>query len=472
MPRGASAAVVLVVLASGLAGCASPGPSGGGVLARPRIGDVAEYVLAGHLVEFARWANGVPLVGAENRLVLRVAAQEGLALDGFRARHAVFRVDEELSTGGALAPLRSWLVSPEQAAVVQGAAPLAGEDAVVSFDERGYPWAWGASAFHGETLAVGRGADVVLLANAGQAAPLAIRLEVVGMDRVRERDAFRVTAVPGPGFAAPAAWTLWLAPDVPYPLRVEATLPRGTWEPFVRLDTSVEAVTMRAELASITRGDVPLPPRNSGARWLDEPVEAEFVAWDREKPPDGGTAYAPFVLAEAVEWAETFDSGFRAWREAHPRSLLYRATHFAKPGPIGGVRTFVWLVQHVSEDDAYYEVQVERSIADAVPGLPGLTRATLSRPATAPEGDHGWFPPDDLPDRLLTIGSGVEIMRDVFQPSGVEIFVRSFTDPVGYAYYVDGGFEEPAGRFTVIVNAQSGFLQAAVGPVRPVVDAT
>lgn len=469
MRPSARAAVLLALLvAPAFAGCATPGAVDAAELARPRIGDRVEYDVGGHLVEFSRWANGFRLSGSSPRLAIEVDAVDGLALDGFRARHEVVRVREELATGGAFATHRDLLVSTTHAAIVQGYAPLSGEDGVVSFDERGYPWAWGASLFHGRPLAVGLVVEASLPANGGQPAPLPLVFEVTAAERVGGRDAFRVDVTRARG---DASWSIWLAPDVPYPVQVEVALPRDAWSPFVRLDDPVtERLEFSATLASYVVGSTPVPPATASAEWLEEPTAAVFEEWDREVPPDGLGEYAPFLLHEAVTWAKTVDPGFSRWFTQHAGAILYRATYLARPGDVPGATTHVWLVQYVSKENEYYEVQVERTVPNAAAGVPGLTRIATSGVAEPPRGEHGWFDTALLPSRILAIDSAVTIMRDVFEPDGVQIFVRSFDDPAGYSYYVDGGFEEELGRYTVIINAQTGFIQAAVGPRAPVVE--
>lgn len=454
----------LLVVAPALAGCTTPSAAVEEPLALPRIGDRAEYAVSGHLVELARWANGFAITGADARLTL--AVEEGpRALDGFRSPHETFLVREELGDAGALSPHRDLYVSEALGAVVQSFTPLGAGDVVVGFDERGYPWAWGASLWHGARLEAGATAPLVLPANGGQAAPLALTLRVASAERVGAREAVKVEAL---GLPDGASWAIWLAPGVPVPVKVEVRMPPKALDPFVRTDDATpESLRFDAELASFTRGDGrELARAAEGAPFESGQADAEFSAWNREHPPDGRSPrYAPFVLAEAVAWAKLADRAFASWFESHDGAILYRATYLAKAGAIPGTTTHVWLVQYVSRENAFYEVVVERTLGGG--SATGVTQVTSSNEAEPPEGNHGWFATEALPDELLTLDSGVAVMRALFAPRGVEIFLRSFESPPGYAYYIDGGFEDPKLRYTVIVNAQTGFVQAAVGPVTP-----
>jgi hypothetical protein len=103
----------------------------------------------------------------------------------------------------------------------------------------------------------------------------------------------------------------------------------------------------------------------------------------------------------------------------------------------------------------------------------GVPRIEATGPAEAPANeDHGWFDAAAVPETIVPLSEGIRIMRDVFGAQQVQVFLRSFANPPGHTYYIDGGFdgtpgEGGVGRYTVVYNPNTGLIEQATGPVTP-----
>jgi hypothetical protein len=136
----------------------------------------------------------------------------------------------------------------------------------------------------------------------------------------------------------------------------------------------------------------------------------------------------------------------------------------------------------VDKQETYYQVQMGRLQAangtlPAPPAAPvplpreapavGVPRVESSGPAQAPaSSNHGWFAQDAVPAKLVTLSQGIDVVRAVFGAKGIEIFLRSFQDPPGYQYFLDGGWDGDKGekgRYTVVYDPQKGLIQEATG---------
>ncbi|MHB8603738.1 MAG: hypothetical protein ACYDCK_00675 [Thermoplasmatota archaeon] len=495
-------ALVLLLLVSPafLAGCARPAVTPtGATLALPHIGDSATYVAHGAFLDFRRWANGFTLPPTGESITLAIGAS-GAAVDGTRRNWSAFEATLSDTSG----TISREFVSPEHASLVQSWSPLNGEQAVLAFDERGYPWAWGASVLQGRPLTAGRVESFSLPANAREGAsasdpqgvPLALSFRIGAVEPVP----YETPPVDKTMFARPANgvrvelaenasvdWRLWFDPSIPYPLRIEAHWRNGGLAPYVRVDQAdAPLLVFTADLVAFTRGATSTPPRDSTATFPTEQVGAALETWDGTAPPEGAPGYEPFALSEAIQWASLTDAPWKQWSAAHPDAHLYRATYSAAPGAVAGSVAHSWLVYYVSSANDYYAFEVNRTQPASAPTIPppldaapipaaGVTQTVMSGPADAPRGEHGWFAADRLPKKLLTLSSAVALVEGTFREPRVEIFLRSFTDPVGYGYYIDGGVGQASDagkkpdRFTVIVSAESAFIEAAVGPVKPLV---
>lgn len=454
--------VAALVLAAGLAGCADPPDTRANLVPYPRMGDVATYAVEGALVDLARWENARPLVGQPTNVRLALG-EGGLALDGARALHPTFLVTRSLNEGGGFVEHARLFVSPVHQAVVQSSYKLSQDQSVLAFDERGYPWLWGASVLFGEELRGGATIPLTLPDNLGIGDAPTLMWGVA-----QEGEGWRLSLLGNASIEA----TLWLDAGEAWPTRVRVVLKDDGLAPFVR-GQGAHPVTMDARLADVQRGGEPVPPRNRGDAFVADDAAAR-AAWDGEKPPDGAAGYVPYLLAEAVADAKLLDPGLREWLAAAKDPRVYRATFKEVPvsaGPAGNVSDQTapyWLVQFVDQDQRYYEVEVER-VQPPLPLAAGVPRIARSGPAEAPKDpNHGWFPRDATVEELVTLSEGVRIVREVFGATRIEIFLRSFADPAGYSYFIDGGMEPGGvGRYTVVYNPATGFLEQATGPVTP-----
>ncbi|MFA5860844.1 MAG: hypothetical protein WDA16_04030 [Candidatus Thermoplasmatota archaeon] len=481
-----AALVLIVVVFAGLAGCANNGQSAPPLVAYPKLGDVAVYEVNGAYVEFARWENGHPVAaGTQLRFEL---APGGKVLDAARLVHDTFRVTTTL--GGT--KFSDLYVSPAHEAIVQAVYPLSQDANVVSFDERGYPWLFGASVLFGKPLGPGSAHDVIIpdnLASPGSAlvvAPsvptdvtisttLPHRLAAAGTlaYAAQEEGATRFDLHDVPGING----SLWMTAASAWPQRVRLTITSDELAPNIRVDGALPA-TMDARLVTLQAGTTLLPPRDSAATFQDD-RSVKRVAWDGEKPPDGDAAYAPYVLSDAVRDAKLLDKGVMDWLVNAQDPRLYRATFkmaaLNGTGPLNDTLAPYWLLVWMEKGGMYYQVEMQRIDAPAPPvPLPrndslgqGVPRALSSGPVEPPKDkSHGWFPKEAEPADLVPLSEGVRVVRAVFGAQEVQIFLRSFARPPGYSYFLDGGWEKgESGRYTVVYNPGTGLLEEATGPV-------
>lgn len=449
--------LALLLVAPLLAGCATDGGETTALVAYPRAGDVATYEAEGAMVDLARWENGHPLVG--RTAIEWTVGGNVKALDGARAVHDAYEVTRKV---GGVEHARLFVARAPQA-VVQSYYKLSQDQGVLAFDERGFPWLWGASALFGEELKEGALVPFSLPDNLGGARSADLAW------RVGARDADGAWRIVLEGNASVDA-TLWMEEGSAWPLRVEMTLKDSGLAPLVRVDGPAPA-SLTARRVDVRPGGEPVPPRDRGSTFGTDPT-VKRLAWDGEKPPDGAPGYVPYLLQDAVRDAKLVDAPLQAWLQAAKDPRVYRATHKEVPiandtGPVASPRSPYWLVQFVDQDERYYEVQVER--VDVGPLGQGVPRVTKSGPAVAPaDENHGWFAKDAAPGEIVPLAEGVRVVREVFGATRIEIFLRSFLDPVGYSYYIDGGFEAGGtGRYTVVYNPATGFIEGSTGPVAP-----
>ena len=449
-------ALALLVLPA-LAGCLGAAEDARDTLVPyPRLGDAVTYEARGALVEFARWENAHPLVADPARVRFTLEASEKV-LDGARAVHPAFLVRMEVAEGGPFVLHSERRVSPGHQALVQARYPLSQDQSVVSFDERGFPWLFGASALFGEDLLQGEFA-FELPDNLGRGASFSPRWVVSGEEDVDGVAATRLDLRDAPGMEG----SLWMEPGSAWPLRVRLALLAPDMAPHVRADAALPA-TLEARRVEAAPGSEPVPPRHRGASFADD-AAAPREPWDGEKPPDGEPGALPYPLSEAARDAKLLDVQLAQWLQAASEPRLYRATFQVEPGPVEGSESHHWLLQWVDREARYYETQVSRATA---PGLPaGVPRVEASGPAQPPaDENHGWFARDAAPERIVPLAEGVRIVRETFGAQGVQVFLRSFTDPPGYSYFLDGGFEQDGGRYTVVYNPNTAFIEHATGPV-------
>ncbi|HVM46360.1 MAG TPA: hypothetical protein VM582_10535 [Candidatus Thermoplasmatota archaeon] len=452
-----AALLAALLLAPGLAGCfGGPDDARAGLVPYPRLGDVAVYELSGAFGDLARWENGVALPKAQVRFTLSPSAD---ALDGARAHHRVFKLTTELAHAGVFARHSERYVALAHQAVVQSVYPLSQDQSVVAFDERGYPWLFGASALIGEDVRPGARVPFAVPDNLGRGASMPFAWVARG-----EEEGLLRLDLEGAG----ASGSLWLGASSPWPERVSLRVGHEL-APHVRIQ-SLEPLQMEARLVSLARGAEPLPPRDREATFGEDPA-ASRAAWDGEKPPDGEAGAIPYPLAEAAQEAKLLDRPLAEWLSRADAPIVYRATFQEEPGPVEGSTSAHWLIQWVDRGNAYYEVQISKLFAPpVVPGAPlpvGVPRVESSAPAQPPaDPNHGWFPREAVPEKLVPLSEGIRVVRDTFGAQAVQIFLRSFTDPPGYSYFLDGGIEEGGpGRYTVVYNPSTAFIEHATGPV-------
>lgn len=459
-PRAALALALVVALGPGLGGCLGGGADpGASLVPYPRVGDVAVYEVAGGYVDLARWENGFAFPAARVRFTLLAG---GDVIDGARAVHPTFKLTTEIAQASAFVKHSEKWVSPRHGTLVQTLYPLSQDQSIVAFDERGYPWLWGASALVGEDLAIGRVAFGIP-DNLGRGASMPFAWVVRG-----EEDGLTRLDLEGEGASA----TLWLGDESPWPARASVAL-TDALAPHVRVQDG--EVRMEARLVSLERGGESVEPRDRGASFADD-LSVERVPWDGEKPPDGDISVISYPLADAVAESKLLDKPLRDWLAGADAPILYRATFQETAGPVQGSTSALWLLQWVDRSDAYYEVQISKTFAppaglpQGLPAtLPGLPKVESSGPAQAPaDANHGWFDPGALPEKLVPLSEGIRVVRETFGAGVVQIFLRSFADPPGYSYFLDGGMEEGGvGRYTVVYNPSTGFIEQATGPVTP-----
>lgn len=430
----------------------------------PRVGDVATYEVTGGFVDLARWENGAAMPTGQVRFTLATSPD---VIDGAHAVHPAFKVTTELAAAGVFVKHGELYVSPRHEAIVQSFYPLSQDQSIVAFDERGYPWLWGASALIGEDLAEGR-VDFEVPDNLGRGATMPFAWVVRG-----EEEGLTRLDLEGSGVNA----SLWLGDESPWPTRVSMRL-SNELAPHVRVQ-STEPVAMEARLVSLARGADSVPPRDRGATFADD-ASVLREPWDGEKPPGGDITAIRYPLADAVAEAKLLDKPLQDWLAAADAPILYRGTFQEEPGAVQGSTSALWLLQWVDKSDAYYEVQISKTFPpNATTPLPlptpvplpaaGIPRIESSAPAQPPANeDHGWFDPASVPADIVPLSEGIRIVRERFDATDVQVFLRSFTDPPGYSYFLDGGFEEGGvGRYTVVYNPNTGFLEEATGPVTP-----
>ena len=206
-----------LLLLPALAGCAEPTDARANLVPYPRLGDVATYEVTGALVEFSRWENAHPFASGRGLVSWEVSAG-GQAIDAARGVHDTFRVTRRVAEGGAGAVEHAQLyVAPAFQAVVQSSYKLSQDQSVLAFDERGYPWLWGASALFGEELREGATAVFPLPDNLG----MHIQPNLGWLVEGREEDGTWRLVLGGHGSVE---GRMWMEPGSPWPTRVELAL--------------------------------------------------------------------------------------------------------------------------------------------------------------------------------------------------------------------------------------------------------
>lgn len=447
-------AVGLLVVVPAFAGCFG-GTDDSILVGRPAEGDVVLYEASGEFLDLARLLNAAALPGRSANVRLDVGSTARV-FDGALVPHDAHRTTLAIDNER---PLERWV---DAAGVVASRLPLSETgDAALSFEERGWPWAFGASVLFGRVLAQGDRVPFVLRNDAGQAAPLALAWRVE-----RVESGLATLALDG---AEGARGTLVMEDGVAYASRLDLAIEGGPLAVHLGLDGAPHAMRLAHSAWELREPPIALvtPEESRVASDL-----ARFAKFNRVHPPDPSPSAFAFPLGEAVAHVRESDEPYKGWASAEKDVILSRGTYLATASatslPLAPPRTttHVWLVQFVSRGEKYWETKVERFVSNDT-GAALVTRVATSGAVAAPKGEHGWVDPDRLPGDLLTLASGVAIMRAAFEPDGVQVFVRSFTrdDGYGYFYLVDGGFERPLGRYTVTVNAQTGFVRSAVGPV-------
>lgn len=458
-----------LLLLPALAGCAEPTDARANLVPYPRLGDVVTYEASGAMVDFARWENAHPFAGGRGVVVWEVG-KGGEAIDMARGVHETFRVTRRVGEGGAAPVERAQLfVAPAFQAVVQSSYKLSQDQSVLAFDERGYPWLWGASFLFGEELREGAFERFTIPDNLG----VGVSPQLDWFVEAREADGTWRVNLSGHGSVE---GRLWMEPGSPWPTRVELAILDPGLAPLLRADATLPA-RIEARRVAVQPGSEAVPPRNRDATF-GEDEGAKRLRWDGEKPPDGDAGYVPYALGDAVRDARLLDAGLQQWLQAADDPRLYRGTFklvqlAAGPANVSGQTAPYWLLQFMEKGGTYYQVEVERVDPPAAPApLPqagGVPRVVSSGPAEPPKDEnHGWFAQEESPEDLVTLSEGVRIVREVFGATQVEIFLRSFARPPGYSYYIDGGMEPGGvGRYTVVYNPATGRIEGATGPVTP-----
>lgn len=447
----------LLICAALLAGCADAPDPRAGLVPYPRLGDVVVYEATGALVELSRWENGHAFL-APTAQVRYTLGESPKVLDAARQVYPAFKVTTEVAETGAFVRHSERLVSPAHQAVVQALYPLSQDQSVLSFDERGFPWLWGASALFGADLARQDALSFPLPDNLGRGEHRTLTWRVDGTEDVEGVGTTRLVLEGAPGVDA----TLWMEPGAAWPLRVSLSILTDELAPHVRVDGPAP-IAMEARRVEARQGDGLLPARNPTASWAETDASLARAAFDGEKPPDGDPTYVPYTLAAAVADAKLVDRGLATWLDAAEDPRLYRATYIEAPAPAQNLRNLTWLLAWMDKGDRYYTLQIYRLDAPALGlGVPLLNGSSPSPPPR--ESNHGWFPANALETMFVPLSEGVRLVRDTFGAQHIEIFLRSFAGPPGYSYYIDGGFEGP-GRYTVVFNPNTGLIENATGPV-------
>ncbi len=448
--------VLLVVPASGCFG--GDGEALETLVPYPHMGDVATYDVSGGLFEFSRWENGIAFPSGRGQVRLSLSESPPV-IDGARAIHDVFRVTSERNSGGGFVKQAERFVTARHEAVVQASYPLSQDQSIVAFDERGFPWLFGASVLFGADPARDASTPFTLWDNLGRSNPINLSWDVQpGTERV---DGMRTTRFDLAGTPSLTA-SLWLAPGSPWPVKARFVVNDAGLAPHVRTEST--PFTMEARLVGVTEGTSSVQARDRSAGYSEDNLVAR-LDWDGEKPPDGTTSALPYRLDAAVSDAKTLDLPLSQWLAAANDPRVYRATFQEEAGPAPGTNVPSWLVQFVDASNTYYEVEIERvDVAAVNVGVPRVTRSGLAEPPA--DKNHGWFPANALREDLVPLDEAIRIVRDVFGAEGIQVFLRSFIDPPGYSYFIDGGFDG-VGRYTVIYNPETGFIEEATGPVKP-----
>lgn len=425
---------MILLVGTLLAGCAEPAAPAALVSPPPRLGDVVEYEVTGPYADLVRWEPELPPTLDRIRFTVEPG---GSRLTPDLGRRDTFAVRLEGDGGSGWQTLDVRYVALASGVVVEVLTPFNETQSVLSWEEFGQPWAFGASVFMGKTNPPS-GSEVPSIF------PAPPHVSRVG-------DRWRASL---PSHGATLTWK-----------------DGETWPETFRFEVLEEASAWLAlgfERGTVFEGRKVAEKRGATELAIGTVVEeaapvAALVAFDGRAPPERGDGLV-FPLRDAMEAAETQDTGLRAWLDANPENRLARATYFlAAPSAPNGPPEPAWNLGYVTPEETYYEVKVAR-----IAGLP-LARTYDSGTVPAPKGQHGWI--DGFPAELLALDDAVAAFQKAFSATGYEIFVRSFTGDArtapGYYYLIDGGFEERMGRYTTTWNAQTGLLESAVGTVEP-----
>ena len=452
-------AIVLLLSLPVLSGCFAEDALQDVVVPYPRLGDVATYEATGALVEFARWENGHPFVAGPAQVRFSLAASQPV-IDGARAVHESFLVTTEVAETGFFLKHSDRYVSPQHQATIQGLYPLSQDQSVLSFDERGFPWLFGASALFGAELSLEPRQEFVLPDNLGRGREMRFAWVVAGEEDVNGARATRLVLEGSDTLEG----ELWMERGSAWPLKARLAILDEGLAPNVRVDGAYPA-SIEARRTDVQQGSEPLPPRSRSASFQDD-LAVTREAWNGEYPPDGSAGYIGYPLEAAIADAKLLEPAFAQWLAEAQDPRLYRGTYADAAGPIEGTRAPHWLIQYVSSDEQYFEVEIERVRTSLL--LDGIPRVNRSGPAEPPaDPAHGWFAAADVPAKFVPLAEGVRVMKEVFGAPDVQIFLRSLKVPAGYSYYIDGGFEQDGSRYTVVYAPNTGFIEEATGPVSP-----
>lgn len=445
--------LLAILLGAALAGCFQDAAAEDIVVPYPRMGDVAVYEATGSLLEFARWENGHAFVAGPAQVRFTVAPSQPV-IDGARGVHEVFLVTTDVAETGVFSKRSERYVSYAHQGTIQGLYPLSQDQSVLSFDERGFPWLFGGSALFGAELSREPRVPLALPDNLGRGRTMEFAWVVDG----RDGNLVRLALEGSDSFTG----TAWMEPGVAWPARVTLTLADASFAPNVRVDGAYPA-TIDARRVSLTPGTEPLRPREGGAAFVED-LGVDREPWDHEAPPDGDPAALAYALSAAIADAKLLDRALVDWLAQADDPRVYRGTYADAPGPVEGTRAPSWLIQWVDRTERYYEVEVERVRTPLLEQ--GVPRVNFSRPAEPPADEaHGWFAAADVPGSFVPLSEGVRVVKEVFGPPDVQIFLRSLREPAGYSYYIDGGFEVDGGRYTVVYAPNTGVIEEATGPV-------
>lgn len=447
-----------MLVAATTAGCVDDEMAPDVVVPYPHVGDVATYEATGALVEIARWENAHAFVSGSARVRFALA-ESAPVLDGARSVHEAFLVTTSTSEVGGFIKHSERYVSPAHQATVQALYPISQDQSVLSFDERGYPWLFGASVLFGAEVSREPRHEFRLPDNLGRGRDMVLAWVVKGVEEVDGAPAWRLDLEGN----ASISGSVWFEAGNAWPVKATLTLHDDGLAPGVRSDGAYPASIEARRVELQQGGGASVPPRDHAARFVAD-AHATRLAWDGEAPPDGDAGYIAYPLGEAIRDAKLLDVTLQQWLDAADDPRVYRGTYGNKPGPAEGTDSPMWYVQFVDKDENYFEVEVERVQTPLAPL--GAPRVNRSGPAEAPRDTaHGWFAAQDVPASFVPLSEGVRIMKDVFGAPDVQIFLRSLKEPAGYSYYIDGGFEVDGGRYTVVYAPNTGFIEEATGPV-------